>query len=632
MRAEIIARLMLGEREPEAGHVPALRVHGARVTGKLDLSGCDVPYALTMTGCTFDHEPRLEAASTKLIDLTGSRLPGVLLRDARIDGLLRLADCRSTHSVRLTRTHVTGTADLTGLHVSGAPALHADSLVVERDLLCRDADINGELLMWSARIGGTLVLEGARIVNPEGATLNGDGIVVDGGLFGSARLPGHTLVSQGVLRLQDARISRCCVLSGAQLNNPAGTAVRAERLHVDGPLALDSAAVEGTVQISGSAIQGPLQLQSARFDAASQCTFDDSLARISGDLVGTSGLSARGQVTLDGTRIEGSLDLMAARLHNPGRQTLSARRLHVAGRINCRGLSSDGHIVLNDAVVGTGIEFHGARLSNTAGNTLTAKGLRAGGAFECCGGFVSDGGMSFTGSSVASVLCLKRARIVDRLSLRKIRAGSVRTKADTDLSGPVDFRHSQIDVLADDPARWPDGLLLDGLTYRHLEASLPVRDRLAWVAKDSAGYLPQPYGQLATTYTAQGHDAAARQVPSSAGKPTGVTAHLGPHAGLDGRIRLPAHARGSVARAPAAHRDPCLRLTSSTRSEAGRGAPPFNAFLYTLDLLVPVVSFGQEQAFTPHGWQQWLAAALIAAGWVLATTIAAGLTRSLSRQ
>ncbi|MCX4428774.1 hypothetical protein [Streptomyces mirabilis] len=220
MRAEIIARLVLGEREPEAGHVPALRVHGARVTGKPDLSGCDVPYALTMTGCTFDHEPRLEAASTKLIDLTGSRLPCVLLRDARIDGLLRLADCRSTHSVRLTRTHVTGTVDLTGLHVSGAPALHADSLVVERDLRCRDADINGELLMWSARIGGTLVLEGARIVNPEGATFNGDGIVVDGGLFGSARLPGHTLVSQGVLRLEDARISRCCVLSGAQLNNP----------------------------------------------------------------------------------------------------------------------------------------------------------------------------------------------------------------------------------------------------------------------------------------------------------------------------------------------------------------------------------------------------------------------------
>ncbi|MFJ9478779.1 oxidoreductase [Streptomyces mirabilis] len=508
--------------------------------------------------------------------------------------------------------------------------------MVERDLLCRDADINGELLMWSARIGGTLVLEGARIVNPEGATFNGDGIVVDGGLFGSARLPGHRLVSQGVLRLQDARISRCCVLSGAQLNNPADTEVRAERLHVDGPLALDSAAVDGTVQISGSAIQGPLQLQSARFDGAGQCTFDASLARISGDLVGTSGLSARGQVTLDGAHIEGSLDLTAARLHNPGRLTLAARRMHVAGRINCRGLSSDGHIVLNDAVVGTSIEFHGARLSNPAGITLTAKGLRAGGAFECCGGFVSDGGMSFTGSSVAGVLCLKRATIVGRLSLRKIRAGSVRTKADTALSGPVDFRHSQIDVLADDPARWPGDLLLDGLTYRHLEASLPVRDRLAWLAKDSNGYLPQPYGQLATTYTAQGHDAAARQVLLAKCRRQ--------RAGQPATLRIWGHIQdwtvGYGYRPMRAAAWLVLLLLTATLAFASHHppkvkraeAPTFNAFLYTLDLLVPVVSFGQEQAFNPHGWQQWLAAALIAAGWILATTIAAGLTRSLSRQ
>lgn len=61
-------------------------------------------------------------------------------------------------------------------------------------------------------------------------------------------------------------------------------------------------------------------------------------------------------------------------------------------------------------------------------------------------------------------------------------------------------------------------------------------------------------------------------------------------------------------------------------------APEFNPFLYTLDLLVPIVGFGQKGAFNPRGWQHWLAAGLIAAGWILATTIAAGITRVLSRQ
>jgi hypothetical protein len=60
--------------------------------------------------------------------------------------------------------------------------------------------------------------------------------------------------------------------------------------------------------------------------------------------------------------------------------------------------------------------------------------------------------------------------------------------------------------------------------------------------------------------------------------------------------------------------------------------PPFNALFYTLDLLLPIIDFGQEKAFKPAGWHQWLAYALVIAGWVLATTIAAGITRTLSRQ
>lgn len=110
-------------------------------------------YGVITDGCecavdrTFQQEPCLEAASTQLVSLSGSRLPGPLMRDARVDGPLRLTGYRSDQPVRLTRAHVTGTADLSHVSLSGAPALHTDSLVVERDLLCRDATIRGGLLM-----------------------------------------------------------------------------------------------------------------------------------------------------------------------------------------------------------------------------------------------------------------------------------------------------------------------------------------------------------------------------------------------------------------------------------------------------------------------------------------------------
>jgi hypothetical protein len=60
--------------------------------------------------------------------------------------------------------------------------------------------------------------------------------------------------------------------------------------------------------------------------------------------------------------------------------------------------------------------------------------------------------------------------------------------------------------------------------------------------------------------------------------------------------------------------------------------PHFNAIIYTLDLLLPVVDLGQKHSFNPAGAEQWFAYLLTGAGWVLATTIAADAARVLSRR
>ncbi|MGH3263369.1 MAG: hypothetical protein ACRDNS_15405 [Trebonia sp.] len=64
----------------------------------------------------------------------------------------------------------------------------------------------------------------------------------------------------------------------------------------------------------------------------------------------------------------------------------------------------------------------------------------------------------------------------------------------------------------------------------------------------------------------------------------------------------------------------------------GTPHPAFNPFIYSLDLLVPLVNFGLRGAYDPQGPQRWLAYLLIAVGWVFATTIAAGIARVLRRQ
>jgi hypothetical protein len=57
----------------------------------------------------------------------------------------------------------------------------------------------------------------------------------------------------------------------------------------------------------------------------------------------------------------------------------------------------------------------------------------------------------------------------------------------------------------------------------------------------------------------------------------------------------------------------------------------FNAFGYTLDLILPVVNLGQQNSWNPQGPGQAVADALIIGGWMLATALIAGITRVLVR-
>jgi hypothetical protein len=70
----------------------------------------------------------------------------------------------------------------------------------------------------------------------------------------------------------------------------------------------------------------------------------------------------------------------------------------------------------------------------------------------------------------------------------------------------------------------------------------------------------------------------------------------------------------------------------SARPAPRKRAPPFNAVIYALDLLLPIISLGQKNYFNPTGLDQWLAYLLTAAGWLLASTIATAIARVVRRQ
>lgn len=198
------------------------------------------------------------------------------------------------------------------------------------------------------------------------------------------------------------------------------------------------------------------------------------------------------------------------------------------------------------------------------------------------------------------------------------------------MTGQVDLSYARFRRLIDSPETWPPKLVLEGLTYDTVNPSLPAEQRLEWLAR-SDGYSVQPYEQLAAMYRQLGDEAEVRQV-------------------LIGRLRRRRAARPWYARGWGYLQDwtvgygyrPLRALiwlvaavlmgtiffTMTGRPPQTTAKPPnFHPFIYSVDLLIPVINLGQRTAYAPTGFEQWVAMSMVALGWIFTMTITSGISR-----
>ncbi|MGR6920713.1 hypothetical protein ACU635_41305 [[Actinomadura] parvosata] len=587
VRAEVLAELLLGEyTDPK--EKPALRLSGARVTGRLHLAFGEVDLPVTFRDCVFDEAPDLYQARTRFLSFTGCALPGLVASNLQVEGDLRLTGCHVTGEVRLRSARVSSNFSLNGarLECPGGTALNAEHLDVGSNLLARDGfSGDGEIILTAARIGAAVNLEGARLRAPGGLAFGGSNLVAQVGLF--AR---HMEV-EGEFSLRFARVSGPLTLRQSTLRNPGGLALHGGGLNAESGLYLSRIETEGVVWLEGASVGRTLNLDGARLRAPGEVALRGDRLTVDGALLARDGMSAEGEISLTDASVTGPAHFKGATLANPDGSALSANGLTVGKVLNlCEGFSARGRIRLTYAQIGSRLCFDGATLEAPGGIALTCR----------------------------------------RLEVREL---AMRTAKP--VLGTVDLRHARVGVLQDDPRDWPDELCMDGLSYEVLEPMLPAAERLGWLRRDPDGYLPNAYEQLAAMYRRLGSEGDARAtllagqrqrrgtLPWYArfwGHLQDVTVGYGFHPLRAAGWLVALLAVGTVVFAVA--EPPPLK-----RGEA----PQFNPFVYSLDLLLPIIDFGQEKAFNPGGGTQWLAYGLIAAGWVLATTIAAGLTRTLRR-
>lgn len=216
VRAAVVAALLLGANDDRSGGVAALRLAGARISGRLDLSGVEICHTFSLEGCRLDETVRLHGATTRTIEITDSWVPGIDAELARIEGDLDLR-----------RTAVEG----------------------------------GSLILVNACVAGNLLLEDAKVSSREEWAVLAGGLVLDGGVFA------RRLITRGGFRLPGARLFSGLFLQGARLENTAGVALAAggvtaptvdcsQRFTAQGSVRLRRARIEGLLTFEGARLNG----------------------------------------------------------------------------------------------------------------------------------------------------------------------------------------------------------------------------------------------------------------------------------------------------------------------------------------------------------------------------------------
>ncbi|MEV0966053.1 oxidoreductase [Streptomyces sp. NPDC049910] len=405
--------------------------------------------------------------------------------------------------------------------------------------------------------------------------------------------------------------------------------LEAARLHTEGDLHLPRCRIEHGIRLTDAHIGTDLLINQIRVrpDRLGRAITADGLS-VAQDLQAEL-IETYGEVSLRGAKVGVSLSLRGSRLRAvEGRRALNAPQLTVERSLYLTRawVDSAGD---QGATPPFGLSF------DTPGHGAGAREQH----FECHGAVRLDDGR------FGDAVDLHHARFVlsgarrEELSLRRIVTPELRFTAERPEQGRVVLNGARVVTLIDLSTSWPGpgGLAMGGFVYENLVpySRFPLSRRLEWLAAATPEYQPEPYERLATVLRGSGEDADAREVLLAKQRRRRETLPLA--AKLWGYVQdwtvaygyRPGRAALWMAVLWAAGAVAFSRYAPEALKPGEQ--PEWNPSLYALDLLLPVINLGQDGHWRLEGHWQWLAAALVLLGWILATTVAAGASRLLRR-
>lgn len=292
-----------------------------------------------------------------------------LLRRFTARGEVRLIGAQIDGSLDLSGAHIrsgTGVAlDLADVVIGGSVFL------IGREAL-RPPVIEGRIDMGSTRISGQLLIRDAKLVGRSAIPADSGysrarsgtaavsaarmSVGAEVALEGRCRVYGGLDMSMS--EMSSLTVGRACSLRG--IDSPALDLTNAE---LRSTMTIDGTGVDGTLRLRGARIRGDLSLQKVRLRVPAGWAVAAQGINVDGDVVLREMRVTGGPIEFRGATIRGGFDAKGAKLANPDGYTLSLHHAVVRGSVGFVNLESTGSVVLNRAAIEGRLDCTGSTMT-----------------------------------------------------------------------------------------------------------------------------------------------------------------------------------------------------------------------------------------------------------------------------
>lgn len=265
IRADFLRFLLLGADENAPVREKGIKLQGAWITGELDLE-CAKVCSIWFRNCRFDNNIYARNAKCFDVDFTGCKLQSIDLSVAHIDGQAVFVNAEVNGNILFTDAKIDAALDCKQCCIHGFDelALRADRANIVGDVFLNEATIKGYVSFVGASIGGDFVCKGASFINRERVALGANGIRVKGNVWLS-----EAFSSDGQVCLIGARIGHDLNCKNGKFAHELG---EKPSLEDNAAFRGDEARVSGTVfLIDGFRAKGEVRFVNATIGGDFSC-------------------------------------------------------------------------------------------------------------------------------------------------------------------------------------------------------------------------------------------------------------------------------------------------------------------------------------------------------------------------